>query len=260
VTDRLFHGDNHPRNGEVAAARRSRADDGGGPLHQPSAGPPPRSGEELGPCEPPARLLSGNDPPRYGEGDHPQDGGGAPAVLRSPIKQVKRARELRRNMSLPEILLWQQLRRRPGGYKFRRQFPVVGLTTDFACLERRLVIEVDGEGHSFGDRPRRDAARDALLFRAGFAVLRIPARDVLGDLDAVVRWIVASCTEESPPRNGEVAAARLRADDGGGPPFPGNNPPRTGVVAAARPCRADDGGGPLHQPSAGPPPRSGEEL
>jgi very-short-patch-repair endonuclease len=233
VTDRLFHGDNPPRNGEVAAGRRSRAGDGGGHLHQPSAGPPPRSGEDLGPCEP-SRPFSGNDPPRYGEGDHPQDGGGAPAVLRSPIKQVKRARQLRREMSLPEVLLWQQLRRRPGGYKFRRQFPTAGLTTDFACLERRLVIEVDGETHDFGDRPRRDAARDALLMRTGFVVLRIRARDVLQDLDAVVRWIVARCTERNPPRNGEVAAGRR--------------------------SRAGDGGGPLHQPSAGPPPRSGEEL
>jgi very-short-patch-repair endonuclease len=117
-------------------------------------------------------------------------------------------------MSLPEVLLWQQLRRRPGGHKFRRQFPTDRMTTDFACLERRLIIETDGEGHSFGDQPRRDAARDALLEREGFRVLRIPARDVLKEMDAVLHYIVAAC--------GEV--------------------------------------GPLHQPAAGPPPRSGEEL
>jgi very-short-patch-repair endonuclease len=50
-------------------------------------------------------------------------------------------------MSLPEVLLWQALRERHGGLKFRRQFPIGPITTDFACLERRLTVEVDGEQH-----------------------------------------------------------------------------------------------------------------
>src|SRR3954453_15786210 len=108
------------------------------------------------------------NPPRTGEGDHAQHGGGGPTVLRTPIKQVKRARKLRREMSLPEVLLWQVLRKRPEGFKFSRQFPIGPITVDFACLERRLVIEVDGEGHSYGEQPRRDAARDAMLRQHGF--------------------------------------------------------------------------------------------
>ena len=163
--------------------------------------------------------LYGNYPPRNGEGDRsakPNGGGGPrrinPQVLRSPIKQVKRARELRRQMSLPEVLLWQQLRRHPGGYKFRRQFPTGKMTTDFACLERRLIIEVDGEAHNFGDQPRRDAGRHAMLGRDGFGVLRIPARDVLRNMDGVIRYIVEACSTVgplhhpsggSPPRSGE---------------------------------------------------------
>jgi very-short-patch-repair endonuclease len=118
-------------------------------------------------------------------------------------------------MSLPEVLLWQQLRLRPGGYKFRRQFPSDQLTVDFACLQCRLVVEVDGEVHNRGDQPRRDAARDALLRRDGFRIMRIVARDVLDDLDAVLRWIVATCSEVGPlhqpaagppPRAGEEFA------------------------------------------------------
>jgi very-short-patch-repair endonuclease len=101
-------------------------------------------------------------------------------------------------MSLPEVLLWQVLRKRPDGHKFRRQFPIGQLTADFACLERRLIIEVDGESHDRGDQPRRDEARDALLQRQGFRVIRIPASEVLRDLDAVVRWIVANCTAVGP--------------------------------------------------------------
>jgi very-short-patch-repair endonuclease len=127
---------------------------------------------------------------------------------------VKRARELRRKMSLPEVLLWQQLRRRPGGHKFRREFPADKLTVDFACLERRLIIEVDGEGHGFGDQPRRDAARGALLRRDGFRIMRIAAREVLKNMDGVLRYIVAGCSDVGPlhhsaalngppPRSGE---------------------------------------------------------
>jgi len=56
---------------------------------------------------------------------------------------VRFARQLRRKMSLPEVVLWQQLRKRPAGIRFRRQFPCYGYVVDFACLERRLAIEVD---------------------------------------------------------------------------------------------------------------------
>jgi very-short-patch-repair endonuclease len=121
---------------------------------------------------------------------------------------------LRRQLSLPEVLLWQQLRKRPGGLKFRKQFPIDGITVDFACLSDRVIIEVDGEAHSFGDQSWRDAARDALLRREGFRVLRIAARDVLRDVDAVLRHIVGTCSEAGPlhrsaplngppPRSGE---------------------------------------------------------
>ena len=158
------------------------------------------------------KLLHRDNPPRDGEGyrsAEPSGGGGPrrinPQVLRTPIKQVKRARQLRRCMSLPEVLLWQALRKRPQGLKFRRQFPIGEMTVDFACLERRLIIEVDGAAHSFGDRPRLDAARDAILAREGFRVMRVAARDVLHELDAVLRWIVARCSEVGPLHH---AAAR----------------------------------------------------
>jgi len=142
-------------------------------------------------------------PPRNGEGDHAEHGGGGPRrlnpqVLRTPIKQLKRARALRRKMSLPEVLLWQVLRKRPEGLKFRKQFPIGEMTVDFACLERRLIIEVDGEGHSFGDQPRRDAVRDTLLRREGFRVIRIAARDVLKNMDGVLQYIAACCSDVGP--------------------------------------------------------------
>jgi very-short-patch-repair endonuclease len=117
-------------------------------------------------------------------------------------------------MSLPEVLLWKALQQRPDGLKFRRQFPTDRMTIDFACLSHRMIVEVDGSSHDFGDQPRRDAARDAIMEREGFAVMRIAAKDVLKDLDAVVRGIVARCGEVGPlhhstassgppPRSGE---------------------------------------------------------
>jgi len=105
---------------------------------------------------------------------------------------------LRREMSLPEVLLWQQLRKRPAGFKFRRQFPISQITTDFACLEIRLIIEVDGQVHEFGDQPQRDEARDAILKKEGFTVMRIAARDVLKDLNSVVLGIIERCSEVGP--------------------------------------------------------------
>ena len=151
------------------------------------------------------------NPPRNGEGDHAEHGGGALAASRP---NVERARRLRRQMSLPEVLLWRALRLRPGGFKFRRQHPVGGYVADFACLSARLLIEVDGEAHDRGNQARIDGLRQADLERLGFCILRIAACDLLRDIDAVVRMILARCESQLP----------------------------------------------LHQPSAGPPPRSGEDL
>jgi very-short-patch-repair endonuclease len=117
-------------------------------------------------------------------------------------------------MSLPEVLLWQQLRARPGGFRFRKQCPQDHYVIDFACLAVRLAIEVDGEAHDRGDRPQRDLARDAHLAALGFTMMRIPAPEVLGNLEGVL----------------------------------------TGIVERCRALR------PLHQPAAGPPPRSGEDM
>lgn len=157
-------------------------------------------------------IAPGANPPWNGEGDQPKAGGGGPHVLKQPIKQVKRARALRRQMSLPEVLLWQQLQARPGGYKFRKQFPQDPYTLDFACLSARLAIEVDGEVHDRGDRPQRDEARDRIIATRGFRTLRLRAEDVLRDMENCVTAIVAACAERGPPP----------------PPLRGDPPPRAG--------------------------------
>ena len=96
-------------------------------------------------------------------------------------------------MTLPEVLLWVRLReRRPGRLQFRRQHPVGPYVLDFYCSEARLCVEVDGQMHYDGDRPRRDAARDAYLNSLGVRVVRYPASAVLEDPEEVVEWILAA--------------------------------------------------------------------
>jgi very-short-patch-repair endonuclease len=111
---------------------------------------------------------------------------------------TRRARKLRRAMTLPEVILWQALRQRPQGLKFRRQHPSGPYVLDYFCGDARLAIEVDGEAHSRGDRPQRDKARDRWLAEAGIATLRVPAADVLEDADAVVGWIVTEAVARLP--------------------------------------------------------------
>lgn len=106
---------------------------------------------------------------------------------------LMRAREQRRRPSLPEGLLWQALRARPGGLKFRRQHPFGWYIVDFYCPAAKLVIEVDGVSHDMGDRPVHDVRRDGWLSDQGLRVLRFNAADVIRDLDSVVTAILLAC-------------------------------------------------------------------
>jgi very-short-patch-repair endonuclease len=133
-------------------------------------------------------------------------------MLCGPKATVKKARRLRRTMTAPEVILWHRLRRRPGGFKFRRQHPAGAYVLDFLCSESRLAIEVDGISHGMGDGPARDEARDQWLAIRDVATLRIGAADVARSADQVIEWIVAACSERNPlpqpaagppPRSGE---------------------------------------------------------
>ena len=108
---------------------------------------------------------------------------------------VKRARALRRAMSLPEVLLWRELRGSPQGVKFRRQHPSDSASLDFYCSDARLTVEIDGIAHDMGERPERDVVRDARFASAGVETLRIAAAEVLQDpadiVDRIIRHAVA---------------------------------------------------------------------
>jgi very-short-patch-repair endonuclease len=108
---------------------------------------------------------------------------------------VKLARKLRAEMAPPEIALWQALRNRPGGHKFRRQHPAGIYVLDFLCSKARPAIEVDGRAHDSASVIAKDAARSRFLRDNGIATTRIPAKLVLEDIEAVVRRLVQICDE-----------------------------------------------------------------
>lgn len=107
----------------------------------------------------------------------------------SSPKTLKRAKTLRKNLTSAEDKLWQELRRKQLGYHFRRQHPVGYFIVDFACVKEKLVIEVDGIGHSEVDEIARDAKRTAYLNQLGWRVIRFPNIDIFDHLDAVVEAI-----------------------------------------------------------------------
>ena len=113
-----------------------------------------------------------------------------------PPTKVERARELRKNLTDAERLLWSRLRRRQiHGRRFRRQHPIGPFIADFACTEAKLVIELDGGQHV--ERKDQDAARTRWLAERGYRILRFWNNDVLTQVEAVVQ-IVATATLAAP--------------------------------------------------------------
>ena len=144
------------------------------------------------------RVTATQDPPRSrgGGGRAAADGVGV-GSLRRP--EVYEARKARRQMSLPEVLLWQRLKGSPQGLAFRKQHPLGPYRADFYYAAAKLVIEVDGIAHDMGDRPQSDETRTAWLEAQGYRVIRLHAADILRDPDAVAEAIVRYATKPPPP-------------------------------------------------------------
>ena len=107
------------------------------------------------------------------------------------------ARRLRRQLSLPEMMLWQRLRLTRGDLRFRRQHAIGPYVADFYCPGAKMVIEVDGAAHD--TRQAKDEQRDAYMTSLGLRVLRIAASDVLADPDGVADGIYRLCADLAGP-------------------------------------------------------------
>ena len=102
-------------------------------------------------------------------------------------EKLERAKELRREMTPAEKLLWQQVRARKLGVRFRRQQVIAGFIVDFYCHKASLVVEVDGDIHDL--QQDEDARRENVLREMGLKVVRFRNHDILKKLSMVVKKI-----------------------------------------------------------------------
>ena len=99
-------------------------------------------------------------------------------------RQIVRARELRRDSSKAERVCWELLRaHRMDGIKFRRQHPIGRYFADFACVSRKLVIEIDGDHHA--NQIDADTRRTADMEREGWRVVRFAANEVVANREGI---------------------------------------------------------------------------
>jgi very-short-patch-repair endonuclease len=100
------------------------------------------------------------------------------------VNTIERAREFRRDGSRAEKICWNLIRdRRIDGAKFRRQHPIGPYFADFACVSRRLVIEIDGEHHAY--QAEADAHRTAAMEQLGWQVVRFWANEVVANPEGI---------------------------------------------------------------------------
>jgi very-short-patch-repair endonuclease len=118
-------------------------------------------------------------------------------MARTP-KKIQLARTLRKDFVPAEALLWKALRNRAlGGFKFRRQHPIGRYVADFACVESKIAVEVDGETHL----PRKDAdqKRTEAMQADGWCVMRFWNNEIYDELDPVKEAIYQLCLRRSNP-------------------------------------------------------------
>ena len=108
------------------------------------------------------------------------------------------AKQNRRNATPAEDKLWQEVRNRKiQGYKFRRQHPINGFIPDFVCLERKLIVEIDGEYHSEDEQKKYDDQRTKWLVSNNYRLIRFTNMQVLETISMVLEEIGKNLIMES---------------------------------------------------------------
>jgi len=112
------------------------------------------------------------------------------------------AKALRKDMTDAERAVWYAVRaHRLEGLSFRRQYPVAGYITDFACPSARLIVEIDGPVHDTAENRERDDHRDAALAKAGWKVLRFTNLQATTRLNEVRETILEAARRGQGARN-----------------------------------------------------------
>ncbi len=99
------------------------------------------------------------------------------------------AKQLRKNMTAAETVLWMHLKAGINGYKFRRQHPIGLYIADFYCHKAKLVIEVDGSIHSIDEVKKNDKEKESYLIHNGYLVLRFTNKAVMTQVEIVLEKI-----------------------------------------------------------------------
>ncbi len=131
------------------------------------------------------------------------------------IKNTGRARDLRKNQTNAEALLWAKLRNRGlDSWKFKRQVPKGRYIVDFYCAEARLVIELDGQQHAYDEAVVYDQARTRFLQESGLRVIRFWNCEIYETMPEVLECILQKLNE--PPFPDDMAPSLSPAGRGSG--------------------------------------------
>ena len=106
------------------------------------------------------------------------------------------ARKNRLVLTDAEKVLWEYLRRNALGVRFRRQFIIGDFITDFACIEKKLVVEVDGLYHLTDEQIEEDRKRTYHISQLGFRVIRFTNEEIMTDINKVIQIIKTSLNEQ----------------------------------------------------------------
>lgn len=122
---------------------------------------------------------------------HGMHHGAKPEVFRIAAK-------LRNNMTEPEKKLWEYLRTKPKGYKFRRQHPISNYILDFYCHKLKLSIEVDGTNHLTKKQREIDNQRTEYLKSLGIKEFRFTNEEILNQFEQSIEYISSLLSSGSP--------------------------------------------------------------
>jgi very-short-patch-repair endonuclease len=132
-------------------------------------------------------------------------------ILRYNPELKELAKELRKNMTLSEVLLWNEIKQKKMlGYDFDRQRPIGKFIVDFYCKELRVSIEIDGDTHFY--RYDYDDERQLVLEKMGVSFLRFDDIEVKKNMSNVLRviedWIKKNKPTPCPSQEGNLTEDR----------------------------------------------------
>ena len=125
---------------------------------------------------------------------------------------IQLGKNLRNNSTKEEIILWQYLKQKQLGVKFRRQQPIDKYIADFVCFEKKIIIELDGGQHNSSLGIQKDRSRDLFFTNNGYKVIRIWNNEINQNIEGVIRKIQSEI--ECPPLAGGPKSAISRRGTG----------------------------------------------